>query len=149
MYLHPFEEKAVLEKLARGFELAGAPKRPPTLYLQLDRSNRLTGVEIKNLLFGNRIKGEDFWRQTLWKQARRHDGQVTHSGEPIHIVDYVYSHDETVGTGWVEGDRLCQSWPIGETSVTVCEQIYRGPVGGSETYYLVTDMGPHQFQIDN
>ena len=147
VYPHPFEQREVLQNLAEGLRNAGAAERPPSLYLKLDKDNRLEGTEIRALLFGKTIRGEDYWRKTLWSQSRSLEGEVIHTGEPIHIVGYQYDHDEKTAKSWIDDNRLCMQWAVQSTPLTICEQVYRDSDSDRETYYLVTDMGPHPFHI--
>jgi len=117
--------------------------------LKLDRETRLTGPELQSKVFRKNFKGEDFWRKTLWRQDRSDPDQIIHTGEPIHVVGLKYDHDGKASRSWIEGDRLCHEWLVSETTLSICEQVYRDADRGDNAYYMVTDLGPHPFEVVN
>ena len=146
VYTYPFQDGEVLKHLADGFESAGATERMRSRYMKLDRETKLTGQEIKVLLFGHTITGKYYWWSSQhWTQKRTVDGKVSHSGYPIHTG----SRDVKEGESWIEDDRLCQRWPeVGEES-TICVLIFRDSDGAQNNYYMVTDQGPHPFSVSD
>ena len=147
VYLHPFEQETVLQNFADGLKAAGAAERPPSLFLKLDGTNRLDGEQISQLVLGGKLRGEDFWRQTLWTQDYMSAGKVRHTGEPIHVLGHKDYYDEKVATSSIVGNRLCLKWFFTDTSLTICEQIFRNPDAETDSYYMVTDTGPHSFHV--
>jgi len=146
VFLYPFQDGEVLKHLADGFEAAGATEnlaqRPTTLpnprYLKLDRETKLTGQEIRSLLFGQTIKGVEYWVWLPWEQTRTVDGKVSYS--------HSSSADAWEGESWIEDDRLCDVWPaIGD--ITICTQIFRDQHRGENNYLMVTDWGPFRFWV--
>lgn len=90
--------------LAKGFRVAGASAGAGG-YLPLDATNRLTGSEIKSLLFGKEIKGREFWLSELsWRQQRSADGKVKRSGYPVHAG----MPEAATGVDRVLKDMLCE-----------------------------------------
>jgi len=143
---YPFEDRQILQHLADGFAAAGAVERPPSRFLKLDPETSLSGKEIRALLFGHRIKGRDYWLDSVWRQQRSLDGKLTHSGtESFHSA--VELDGEEVGESWIDGDRLCDRWSDADGNVTICVMIFRDPDRGEDNYYMVTDTGPHPFQV--
>ena len=142
---YPFQDDNVLEHLADGFESAGGVERPPSKYLKLYASTRLSGEEIKTLLFGHRIKGQDYWLGDFFLQQRTVDGKVTYSGaNTFSAVELV---GEEVGESWIEDDRLCDRWPDVNGDFTMCVTIFRDVDRGTNNYYMMTDTGPHLFSV--
>ena len=72
---------------------------------------------------------------------------MLHSGEPIHLVNHVYSHDEITGENWIEGDRICFRWPEAGVEFAICERVFRNSDGDENDFYMVTDLGPHPFSV--
>jgi TolB-like protein/class 3 adenylate cyclase/Flp pilus assembly protein TadD len=146
--LHPFSDPVVLNRLAEAFKTAGA-KVGMAGYLPIYAENQLEGDEIRSLLFGRQIKGEDFWRTSIfsWRQQRTGDGKVEHSGSPIHPG---LSTKET-GTGRIEKNLLCEHWPTLTKTLELCVAIFRVPEGNARIrwgdYVMATDTGPHPFRL--
>ena len=142
---YPFQQDAVLRHLAEGFRAAGGVERPPSPYLKLIPENRLSGAEIRALLFGREIRGEDYWLGDSWQQQRSADGEGRHIGANT----FSATEDEGVESGesWVEGDRLCDRWSEADGGFTICVLIFRDPDRGANHYYMVTDTGPHPFTV--
>lgn len=149
MAMHPFSQQSVLDRLANGFKGAGASS--VFGYLPLHTKNRLSGSEIKSLLFGKKIKGTDFWNWGPWRQQRTADGTVKHSGYPIHVYMSAPGDRADTGVGRIENDMLCEQWPAFTTAFEVCVVIFRIPEGSALSfrgdYVMVTDQGPNPFSL--
>jgi TolB-like protein/class 3 adenylate cyclase len=145
VFYYPFEDGEVLKHLADGFEAAGTAIRPPSRYLKLDRETRLTGQEIKTLLFGHTIKGLDYSQGTAWDQKRTIDGKVTHSGSSVHTGNPAIKDGES----WIENDRLCDRWSDLDDKITICVLIFRDSDRSRNDYYMVTDQGPQPFRVSD
>jgi adenylate cyclase len=145
VYQYPFQDGEILKHLADGFNAAGLAERPPSRYLKLNRETRLSGKEIEELLFGHTIKGQDFWWGLAWEQIRTIDGKLSHSGRSI----YAARSEREGGESWIEDDRLCNLWSDLGDEITICVLIFRDLDRGPNNYYMVTDQGPHPFQVEN
>jgi TolB-like protein/Flp pilus assembly protein TadD len=143
---YPFQDREILKHLADGFEAAGGVERPPSRYLKLDRQTRLSGDEIKTLLFGHSIKGTDYWLGEYWRQQRSIDGKVK-SIEAGTTRTATESEGEVMGESWIDGDRLCDRWPEADGDLKICVLIFRDSDSGQNNYYMVTDTGPHPFSV--
>jgi tetratricopeptide (TPR) repeat protein len=146
VYYYPFEDGEILKHLADGFKAAGVAERPPSRYLKLDRENRLSGAQIRSLLFGHRIKGSDFWSGNGWAQKRTLEGKVSHSGQSMYTRN-TDARDE--GESWIEENQLCDRWSEVEGAITSCVLIYRESDGAENDYYMLTDQGPQPFRVSN
>lgn len=145
---YPFQDREILENLADGFEAAGGVERPPSRYLKLDRETRLSGDEIKALLFGHTIKGKDYWLGDPWSQQRTIDGKVRLT-EITTFSSGTELDGEVMGESWIEDDRLCDRWPEADGDLTICVTIFRDLDSGENNYYMVADTGPHPFSVVN
>lgn len=145
VFYYPFQDDDVLKHLADGFETAGVATRPPSRYWKFDHDTRLSGQEIKSLVFGQTLKGRDFYGGSAWNQIRTADGEVSHSGTEIHAGDPAI----TDGESWVEGDRLCDRWAEKPGDITICILIFRDSNGDENDYFMITDDGPQPFRISN
>ena len=145
VYQYPFQDREILKHLADGFNAAGLAERPPSRYLKLNRETRLSGKEIEELLFGHTIKGQDFWWGLAWEQIRTIDGKLSHSGRSI----YAARSEREGGESWIEDDRLCNRWSDLGDEITICVLIFRDLDRGPNNYYMLTDQGPHPFQVEN
>lgn len=143
---YPFQDREVLRNLTDGFEAAGGVERPPSRFLKLDSETRLSGDEIKTLLFGHTIKGEDYWLGDPWHQQRTVDGKVS-LAEINTFLSGKESDGEIVGESWIDDDRLCERWPEVAGDLTLCVTVFRDPDRGPNHYYMVADTGPHPFSV--
>ena len=156
-----------MKHLSDGFGAAGVREGSWSRYLKLDRETKLSGQEIKSLLFGHTIKGQDYWNDRPWTQVRTIDGKVSHTGPPMHTGSNITKE----GKSWIEDDRICETWPAVDVEITICTLIFRdsikcwknneghrrcGEVVPAEyaqrsqnNYYMVTDQGPQRFQVSN
>ncbi len=148
MWLYPFSDPDVLGRLANGLK-AGEVSVGIGGYLPLHTTNKLSGLEIKSLLFGNEIKGHWFWWGGLrtWRQQRTMDGAVEHFGWRIH--SYVRPGD--TGVGRIENDMLCEQWRDLPKDLEICVVIFRVPEGNARMrwgeYVMVTETGPQPFEL--
>ena len=168
VYGFPFQDNEVLNHLADGFEVAGVREGIWSRYSKLDRETRLSGQEIKSLLFGHTINGRDYWNGNPWTQVRTIGGKVSHSGIAIHTGGG-FSNAPKEGESWVEDDRLCENWFEAGGEITICALVFLdsvkcwknnagrrrcGEVVPPEyaqriqsSYFLVTDPGPNRFHV--
>ncbi len=149
MAVHPFSDRGVLDRLADGFRVAF--RVPAVLdhgYLPLHLGNKLSGPEIKSLLFGRKISGSDFWELNfqVWRQQRTGDGRVEHSGFPFHA-----GISADTGIGRIENDMLCETWPEFSTTFQQCFVFFRVQEGNARDrwgeYVMVTEQGPQLFRL--
>jgi len=146
VYLYPFEDGEILKHLADGFSAAGLAERPPSRYVKLNHETKLTGPEIKALMFGHTIRGRGFWSGLAWTQKRTIGGKVSHTGQSIYTG---LSDAKEEGKSWIEGDRLCDHWSEVGDEITICVMIFRDSDRTKNDYYMMTDQGPHPFQVEN
>lgn len=145
---YPFQDREILKNLADGFEAAGGVERPPSRFLKLDGETRLSGDEIRALVFGHTVKGKDYWLGDSWRQQRSIDGKVRLT-EVGTISSATELDGEVVGESWIEDDRLCDRWPEPGGDLTLCVTVFRDLDSGQNNYYMVTDTGPHSFSVVN
>ncbi len=161
VYFYPFQDKAVLENLADGLAVAGAREGLQERYLKLIPETRLSGQEIKSLLFGRSIRGRDFWSGIRWTQVRTTEGKFSHSKGSV-IRE---------GESWVENDRVCDRWLDDGDEITICSLIFHDPVkcwtnekglrrcgtivppefsqSVETSYRMLTDQGPDSIRVVN
>ncbi len=144
VYSYPFEDSETLKHLADGFKAAGLADRAPLSYMHFDRETRLTGQEIKALLFGRTIRGQGFWSGLAWEQKRTIDGKLSHSGQSNHTGLNDVTEE---GKSWVEDDRLCDRWFEDKDEITICVLVFRDSSRGQNNYYMVTNQGPNPFRV--
>ena len=128
----PFADAKKLDSFAAALIKAGVPGNP-TDYDRILKENRISGQEVKSLLFGRKITGisivtgEQFW----W--------EWTKSGE----FKFIRGSYQDTGKSWVEGhaffvqfEKQFGGFPLGMT-------IFRNPDGSRESkneYFMVTEM---------
>jgi TolB-like protein/Flp pilus assembly protein TadD len=129
------KDRRVADRYADGLVKAGWPGQPSEYY-KIYEENRLTGEEIRSLVFGQEITVDEFGR-TYW---------VNHS-ENGRLKDLSRLRE---GKWWIEGDILCYKLE-GETAekdlpklkgLNDCGEIYRNPdsfPGSGKQYLYVKD----------
>jgi TolB-like protein/class 3 adenylate cyclase/Flp pilus assembly protein TadD len=129
VYNNPFMDIKIIERYIDGLIKAGAPE--PHRYYEADKKNKITGDEIKDLVFGRTETG--LLSGATWTIKFKKNGNAVWDG-------YGFKDE---GKWWVEGDQLCQSWNnfFGE-GLTYYSDIYRNPEGTLEEinqYIRITD----------
>jgi len=123
MYFFPHKDPEVAERFADGLLKAGAWGK----YYKVFEEARLTGEEIRVLVFGRKVAGSDGIID------RTKDGKATlHRG---------FSDSEN-GTSWVEADMLCNQWQTLMKGLKECAPVFRNPEGmpdGLDEYLWITD----------
>ena len=103
--------------------------------------NKLTGDEIKELVFGKTVTGFDFKSEEGWSIKRGKEGiAVYHRGE---VSD--------TGKSWIEEDRLCNQWQNLYGGYRDCAPIFRNPDGvphKKEEYIGISAYGFVPFAIE-
>jgi adenylate cyclase len=113
----PFRNFADMERLLEGLRKAGVPELPKGV--DPKSKDRLTGAEIKALIFGHLIEGRELETGNAWRRQTAMDGTA----------------DTTVGTEafrhvtTVEGDLFC-SWS--QRGGRGCGAMFRNPAGTLE-----------------
>jgi tetratricopeptide (TPR) repeat protein len=141
MFLFPFKNLQVSDRFADGLIKAGLYVGLGGYY-KISKENRLTGEEIKGLLFGRKVAGK-LSGAPGWSVGWSKDGKAK--------LEDPYSGASETGRSWVDGDMICNDFPVfgawwveGEH----CGSIYRNPDGKSELkneYLMLRDFGIRSF----
>ena len=133
-----FKNTADVERLLAGLSRAGVPDLPVLASVGLHAKDRLTGAEIKSLIFGRQTQGRMMFGEFLpIKRTTSADGAVR----------------ETVGTktregkSWVQGNFLCKAFP---EELTSCGAIYRNVFrtpGRDDEYTAVFRFDQSEFSV--
>jgi TolB-like protein/Flp pilus assembly protein TadD len=132
MNLWPFKDPEVAERLAEGLIKAGLPGQPSEYY-KLYKEYKLTGEEIRDLVFGRTVTGIEFMWGQIWWLERTKDGKATYRN-PVGSEN---------GTSWIEGDTLCNQWQTFFEGLKYCFPVFRNPEGTPEKkneYLGITDI---------
>ncbi|MFH1082910.1 MAG: tetratricopeptide repeat protein [Pseudomonadota bacterium] len=133
MYGFPIKNPKVADRLASGLVMAGMPGGTSG-YLKISDQNRLTGNEIKMLLFGRTMIGfEPFTEEQFWVD-RTKDGKATLRSLP----------GSDTGKSWVEGDILTDQWDLFMEGVKLSGYVFRNPDGTpkkKDEYLRLDDFG--------
>jgi TolB-like protein/class 3 adenylate cyclase/thioredoxin-like negative regulator of GroEL len=128
----------VQESLAQGLRVAGVPELP--LGYAGRAENKLTGSEIRALLFGKTYHGFDPFSGGEWITSIDEDGKTV-TKSPW------YSGRQT---RWVEDDLLCFRNQGSAESAKVCALIFRNPGGTAEKrdeFHWVGGPGIYPFAV--
>ncbi len=140
MYFWPFKDPVVAKRFADGLVKAGLSP-PPSGYYVLSDKERLTGNEIRALVFGRTVTGFDPWSAEQWWIERDKDGQSTWRG----TAEKSWSGprvEADSSTSWVEADLLCERWDMQDFQVRL--PVFRNPEGTKEDkneYIAIYDTG--------
>ncbi len=129
MYYWPFKDMEVSERFADGLLKAGLVGQPSGYY-KIYEDNRLTGEEIKALLFGRKITGRGADGGKWWLFTTK-DGWTRQSNAPT-------------GTASIQGDLVCFHWHRRQAygDMKIRHAVFRNPEGKPERndeYLSVTD----------
>ncbi len=116
----PFRDPEVANRFADGLLKAGLPGEPSGYY-KVSEEDKLTGEEIRALLFGRTVSG--FLPETgeeWWVKVAK-DGKTTLSGDP-----------SDSGTTWIEGDMVWRQLQKGLFGRKTCYTLFRNPEGTPE-----------------
>ena len=139
MYMFPFKDLEVSDRFAGGLIKAGAGQlKEPLDYPKISKKNKLTGNEIRKLLFGRSIiisvLGYE-WQISFTKDGKAKD----HS-----------SWARSSGIYWIEGDQLWIQWKYKYAGLKWSSDIYRNPSGTAESrneYLRITDWAILPFSV--
>jgi adenylate cyclase len=130
VYGNPFMDINITEKFINGIIKAGHLE--PQKYYEADKKNKLTGDEIRNLLYGRTETGPIF-AGGRWTIKFEKDGNALWDG---------YGFKDK-GKWWVEDNQLCLKWEqMMGAGLTNYSDLYRNPSGtveGKDQYIRITD----------
>ncbi|PAQ11457.1 adenylate/guanylate cyclase domain-containing protein [Mesorhizobium temperatum] len=133
-----FKNTADIERLLAGLTKAGVPDLPPLARAGMNPKDRLTGAEIRSLMFGHEIRGKFAFDKFLPMQRTTSvDGAVSET----------FGLRTRTGTSWVQGNFLCDAFP-GE--LTSCGAIYRNVFrtpGRDDEYKAVYRWDQFEFSV--
>jgi TolB-like protein len=123
----PFKNSKIVARFVEGFVLSGLSKSALSYYKILDE-NRLTGQQIKALVFGRKVIGLEGWIE------RDKDGSANYRG-------HISGSDK--GQSRIENDLLCDKWQERYGGHKICYPVFRNPDGNPENqdeYFYITDL---------
>jgi len=120
----PFKDPEIADRFANGLIKAGLPGES-SAYYKIYEENRLTGEEIRALVFGRTVTGFNRWypKKQFWI-TRTKDGKATFRGG--------VSGGSYEGTSWIEGNKLCNQWPERHSGRKICFPVFWNPEGSPE-----------------
>jgi hypothetical protein len=140
MYYHPFKDREVADRFAKGLLKSGISEKPND-YLPAFKKNQLNGEEIKRLLFGSTITGIGLDGQQWWIDRKR-NGEFTYRGlGPI---------SSDTGKSRIEGDMFCRQYQESFGGVEIRGTVFRYPEGtskGKDEYFWCSDFGFETFSL--
>ncbi len=131
----PFKNYADTERLLAGLRKAGVPDLP--FGLDAKSGDRLSGDEIKALLFGHQIQGR--------RPATGEPYLRTTSANGVSTISVGAYSDQ--GASWMEGDTIC-TWA--DARGRYCAAIFRNPAGnleGRNEYFWINAGNRNEFSV--
>jgi len=137
----PFKDSKVFDRLAQGMVKAGLPGDPQNYY-KLSEENKLSGQEIRELMFGKKSTGYVYGMEALkYSYDIRDDGEL----------EYSYRGKNYAGKAWIENENICLVREKYLGGLKSCSEIYNNPEGDKLTkteYFSVTDYGQFLFSVE-
>jgi adenylate cyclase len=127
MYWNPFKDSEVAERFAEGVLKAGI-RGEPSGYYKILEENRLSGEEIRKLVFGREFLTSCKLVNPLFGN-RNKDGTIMYRGE-------------AVGKSRIDGDLLCDKWDSRFDGLEYCGTVFRKSESTSDAgdeYLYVND----------
>jgi hypothetical protein len=129
MFVSPFKEPAVEKSFADGLIKAGLPGKPDGYY-KISKKNKLTGEEIKDLIFGRTMMGIDI-KEKEWQIEFTKNGESSYSGVKAYVPVEIGEISDN-GKTWLEEGQLCHQWEALYGGYKDCGPVYRNAEGTSE-----------------
>jgi adenylate cyclase len=135
MFVIPFKDRAVADRLAEGLIKAGLP--PGKIaggYFPAFKENQLTGEEIKRLNWGRTITGIGRDGQHWWVDIKKNGELTLRAGEQF----------SDTGKKRIDGDMECIQFQKLNWGLEYCLTIFRNPRGtyeGKDEYFECSDVG--------
>ena len=133
-----FKEWADTERLLEGLSKAGVPDLPALASGGMKPKDRLTGAEINSLIFGHETRGRLTYPKFFPMQ------RTTSANGAVSETVGARTRE---GTSWLQGNFLCNAFPI---ELTNCGAIYRNPFrtpGRQDEYIAVYRYDQFEFSI--
>ncbi|HEY6631617.1 MAG TPA: adenylate/guanylate cyclase domain-containing protein [Rhizobiaceae bacterium] len=133
-----FKDIGDTERLLSGLAKAGVPDLPPIANAGMDPSDRLSGNEIRSLLFGHEVRGKQVLHKFL---------PIQRTISPDGALRETVGGETLTGTAWLQGDFVCDSFP---GYLTNCGAVFRNPFGSpgrSDEYKAVTCWNQYEFSV--
>ena len=144
MYYFPFKDPTVADRLAEGLLKAGL-KGKTSGYYKVSEKDRLSGEEIRSLLFGStRSESHPFINILILKKTTE-NGKITQRRADI--------DENMVGASWIEKDILCERfYGAIHAGMENCGPVFRNPSGSKEQkneYLWMTNHGIAKMSLRN
>jgi len=141
MFEWPFKDPNVADRLAEGLIKAGLAGQAFD-YCKVLKENKLTGEEIKKLLFGRNRKGLFYGSAlTEWTVSCTKDGKFEHMTQSFYDT----------GKSWIEGDSVFFHYNTQFEGRKLGGEVHRNPDGTPEKmneYFLICDWGIQPFSVE-
>lgn len=137
-YLFPFKSSKVFDRLIEGFIKAGF-KTDSTNYYKLHKDNKMTGLEIRQLVFGKKM--------VIFSHGKKFPVKINKDGES----EIKYFSTVFKGKYWIEGDLLCSRYKKLYSGLKNCANIFRNPQGDKKTfseYLLLSNYWLNMFSVE-
>ncbi|CAB1056868.1 Adenylate cyclase (EC [Olavius sp. associated proteobacterium Delta 1] len=115
---YPFKDPQIVDRLVSGLLKSGLPTSPPYTYYKILDENRLTGDQIRKLVFGRKVIGIEVGVGTGGLFERSLDGKANFRG-------FITGSDN--GKSWIENDLLCDQWQERYNGHKICYPVFATP----------------------
>ena len=131
-----FKSETDIERLLAGLRKTGVPELPA--HANTDLKDRLSGADIRSLVFGHVLKG-----RVSWPTIGGFNWTTTLDGS----TNFIMGVNNLEGTAWIQLDFLCAAYPM---ILTSCGPIFRNPGGTFERnneYVYVLNFAQYEFSV--
>lgn len=143
VYAYPFSDRAILERLAAGFEAAGLAGGTIG-HFPASAGHRLDNRDIRDLLFGASVEGPG--ETEAWHQTRDGTGTVVRASGlgPMLLVPE--------GASTLRDGEICDTWQWSGREIAACAAVFRVPdearIAVLGDYLMATEFGPFPFRVE-
>jgi hypothetical protein len=134
MFYYPFKDLKFTEQFMEGLIKAGYTGEISEYY-KISEENRLTGEQIKSLVFGRKMVG----LQGLIERTNDGSAYCRQCIKEIGL-GWVAATFRDTGKSWIEDDMLCDQWQKRLQGQKICSPVFQNPEGKPERFdeYLST-----------
>jgi adenylate cyclase len=140
MFYYPFKDLKFTAQLVEGLIKAGYTA-DMSEYYKISEENRLSGEQIKSLLFGRKMAGFEGLIE------RSNDG-IAYCRQCFKEIDvgFLAPTFRDTGKSWIEDDMLCDQWQTRYQGQKICYPVFRNPEGkleGFDEYFSIPGLGEY------
>jgi hypothetical protein len=136
----PYKDSKIFDRYIEGLIKAGFEGNPSGYY-KLNDEEKLSGKEIRNLVYG-KISSGNAWGYE-WSISSFKNGNIKAN------ISFMFEYN---GKEWIEDDSICRQYEDRFDGLKECSEIFYNPQGNDQDksrYLAVTDYGILPFSVED